>query len=70
MIAPHTSTYEVWLPDVLHQWTDTIDIYDVWTLHPHMTWGLYPRLRVLYLQSAIPYEAMNAGFRVLMRPVF
>jgi hypothetical protein len=33
VIAPHTSTYEVRLPDVLHQWTDTIDICDVWTLY-------------------------------------
>ncbi len=47
VIAPHSSTYEVWLPDVLHQWTDTIDICDVWTLYALLDgMALYPRSRV------------------------
>jgi len=59
VIAPHSSTYEVWLPDVLHQWTDTIDICDVWTLYPCSGMGLYPRSRVLHLLSTTPNEAMR-----------
>ena len=59
MIAPHTSTYEVWLPDVLHQWTDTIDICDVWTLYrPFYDSLLYPRSRVLRQLSTTPNVAV------------
>jgi hypothetical protein len=60
VIAPHSSTYEVWLPDVLHQWTDTIDICDVWTLYASLDgMALYPRSRVLHLLSTTPNEAMS-----------
>jgi hypothetical protein len=59
VIAPHSSTYEVWLPDVLHQGTDTIDIYDVWTLYTSLSGVvLYPRSRVFHLLSTTPNEAM------------
>ena len=47
-----------------------LDICDVWTLYPCSGMGLYPRSRVLHLLSTTPNEAMNGGFRVLMRPVF
>ena len=60
VIAPHSSTYEVWLPDVLHQWTDTIDIYDVWTLYALLDgMALYPRSRVLRQLSTTPNVAVR-----------
>lgn len=50
----------------LHQRTDTIDIYDVWTLHLlRLGMRLYPRSRVLCRQSAIPYAAVSAGLRAV-----
>jgi hypothetical protein len=58
VIAPHTSTYEVWLPDVLHQWTDTIDICDVWTLYLVFTHEALTRPRALHLLSTTPNEAV------------
>jgi hypothetical protein len=60
VIAPHSSTYEVWLPDVLHQWTDTIDICDVWTLYALLDgMALYPRSRVLRQLSTTPNVAVR-----------
>jgi hypothetical protein len=58
VIAPHTSTYEVRLPDVLHQWTDTIDICDVWTLYLVFTHEALARPRALHLLSTTPNEAV------------
>ncbi len=58
VIAPHSSTYEVWLPDVLHQWTDTIDICDVWTLYLVFTHEALTRPRAFYLLSTTPNEAV------------
>ena len=67
VIAPHTFTYEVWLPDVLHQWTDTIDICDVWTLYAVLDgMTLYPRSRVLRQLSTTPNVAMSAGWEPRM----
>ncbi len=58
VIAPHSSTYEVWLPDVLHQGTDTIDICDVWTLYLVFTHEALARPRALHLLSTTPNEAV------------